>query len=75
MQCCLEPPGQHCIGFLPVQCCPKSTKAFALILLGQNCAGKNPMQCCTGFFYVMLSEASRKILHRVLNCAMLFQEY
>ena len=26
MQCCLEPLGQHCIGFLPMQCCPKSIK-------------------------------------------------
>ena len=23
---CLEPLGQHCTGFLPVQCCPKSIK-------------------------------------------------
>ena len=26
MQCCLEPLGQHCIGFCPVQCCPNSIK-------------------------------------------------
>ena len=23
---CLQPQGQHCIGYLPVQCCPKSIK-------------------------------------------------
>ena len=39
------------------------------------------MQCClepeiaNDFFYVKLSGASRIILHRVLTCAMLFQEY
>ena len=26
MQCCLEPLGQHCTKFLPVQCCPKSIR-------------------------------------------------
>ena len=28
MQCCLEPLGQHGIGFLPVQCCPNNIKVI-----------------------------------------------
>ena len=56
MQCCLEPLGQHCIGFLTVQCCPKCIKKT----LNRN------------FFYAMLSGVFRATLHRVLTCAMLF---
>ena len=59
MQCCLEPLGQHFIGFLPVQCCPKSIKTTLRKI----------------FSYTMLSGATQTILHRVLTCAMLSQEY
>ena len=47
MQYCLEPLGQHCIGFRPVQCFPKSMK--------QNCTGF--------FSHAMLAGASRTTLH------------
>ena len=76
MQSCLEPLGQHCIGFWPVQCCPMSIKA----------------KLHRFFFYAMLSGTSQTIfhricsytklpgafwatLHRVFSCAMLSQEY
>ena len=59
MQCCLEPLGQYGIGFLPVQCCPKSIKAKLHRII----------------FYEMLSGASRTTLHRVFTCAMLSHEY
>ena len=55
MQCCLEPSGQHRIGFWPVQCCPKSIKAKL----------HRSLSC------PMLSETSRTTLHRVFSCAML----
>ena len=56
MQCCLEPLGQHCIGFWPVHCCPKSIKTTLNRI----------------FSYALLSGASRTTLHRVFTCAMLF---
>ena len=55
MQCCLESLGQHDIGFLPVQCCPKSIKAkfhrtiFYAMLSGvshKTWQRLLPMQCC-----------------------------
>ena len=59
IQSCLEPFGQHYIGFSPVQCCPKSIeKTF-----NEN------------FSYAKLSEASRATQHRVFSCTMLSQRY
>ena len=58
-ECCLEHLGQHCMGFCPVQCCPKSIKTTLNRI----------------FSYTMLSEASQTTLHRALTCAMLSQEY
>ena len=56
VHCCLEPHGQHCTRFLPVQCCPKSIKTtlnriFSCALLslepqGQHCIGYLTVQCC-----------------------------
>ena len=58
IQCCLEHLG-HCVGFCPVQCCPKSIKTtFKRI-----------------FCYAMVSQASRTTLYRVLTCAMLSKEH
>ena len=59
MQCCLEPLGQHCIRFLPVQCCPKSIKTTLNMI----------------FSYAMLSGATQTTLHAILTCAMLSQDY
>ena len=59
MQSCLEPLGQHCIRFLPVQCCSKSIKTT----LHWICS------------YTKLSGASWTTLHRIFSCAMLSQEY
>ena len=53
MQCCLEPLGQYCIGFWPVQCYPKSIKRT----LHSICS------------YTKLSGASWTTLHRVSSCA------
>ena len=53
MQCCLEPLGQYCIGFWPVQCYPKSNKTT----LHRICS------------YTKLSGASWTTLHRVSSCA------
>ena len=36
--CCLEPQGQYCIGYLPVQCCPRSIKTTLNRIF--------PVQCC-----------------------------
>ena len=54
MQTYLEPLGQHWIGFLPVQCCPKSIRqklhrifSYAILsgTLGPYCIGFRPVQC------------------------------
>ena len=52
MQCCVELFGQHCIGFLPAQCYPRSTKTTLDRI----------------FSDAMLSGASWAILHRVFSC-------
>ena len=47
MQSCLEPLGQHCIGFLSAQCCPKSIKTTCCVeLFGQHCIEFRPVQFC-----------------------------
>ena len=56
---CLEPLGQHCIGFLPVQCRPKSIKTTLHRI----------------FSYAKLPGASRATLHRVFICVLLSKEY
>ena len=55
IQYCLEPQGQHCLGYLLVQCCPKSIKTTLSKIF--SCA--------------MLSETSWVTLHKVFTCAML----
>ena len=55
VQCCLEPHGQHCLGYLLVQCCPKSFKT-ALNRI---------------FPYAVLSGISWATLHNILTCAIL----
>ena len=54
VQCCLESLGQHCTGFLPVQCCPKNITTTlnrffhvqcCLEPLGQHCTRFLPVQC------------------------------
>ena len=59
MQCCLEPLRQRYIGFLPVQCYPKSIKTTSHSI----------------FSYAKLSGASRVTQHRVFSSAMLSQRY
>ena len=59
MLCCPESLGQHCIGFLPVKCCPKSIKTKLHMI----------------FTYAILSGASQTTLHRDLTCPMLSKEY
>ena len=56
---CLESLGQHCIGFLTLQCRPKSIKTTLHRI----------------FSYTKLPGASRATLHRVSICAMLSKEY
>ena len=55
VQCCLEPLGQHCIGFWPVQSCPKSIKTTLTRIFSVHCclepSGQYridflPVQCC-----------------------------
>ena len=58
MHCYLEPLGQHCTRFLPVQYGPKSIKATLNRIL----------------FRALLSGASRTTLHREFTCVMLSQE-
>ena len=59
MQFCLEPLGQYCIGFSPVQCYSKSIKTTLNRIIS----------------YAMLSRATQTTLHKILTCAMLSQEY
>ena len=51
----LEPPGQHCIGYLCLQCCPRSIKKTLIRIfrvlcwlesLGQNCIRFLPVLYC-----------------------------
>ena len=59
MQSCLEPLGQHCVGFSAVQSYPKSIKTILHRI----------------FSYALLPGASQILLHKVLTCAKLPQEY
>ena len=54
MQRSLGPLGKHCIGFLPVQCCPKSIKAklhsiFYAILSGASWTTLHRVFSCAMF--------------------------
>ena len=59
MQYYMEPLGQYCIGFSAVQCCPKSMKTILHRISS----------------YALLPGASRILLHKVLTCTKLSQEY
>ena len=58
MQSCLEPLGQHCVGFSAMQCCPKSIKKTLHMT----------------FSDAKLSRASWATLQRVFSCTMLSQQ-
>ena len=55
VQYCLNPQGQHCLGYLLVQCCPKSIKKTLNRI----------------FYCAMLSGTSWATLRKVFTCAML----
>ena len=68
MQCCLDSFGQHCIGFSPVQCCPKSIKVkLQRIFFMQCCLG--PLgQYCIGFLPAQFCPKSiNRTLHRIFS--------
>ena len=79
MQCYLEPPGQYCIGFWPVQCYPRvlredctelsgASVVWSLIKscpepLGQHCIRFSAVQC--------FPKCIKTILHRIFSYALL----
>ena len=72
MHCCLEPRRQHFIGYLPVQCYPRSTKTtLNKIFPVQRCL--EPVgQHCTRFLLVLCCPKSIEItLIRDFSRAML----
>ena len=89
MPCSLEPFGQFCIGFLTVQCCPKSittilNRVFSYVMFSAATRTKlHRLLTCAVFKTTLsrifsdtqLSGAFRITLHKFFNCAMLSQEY
>ena len=65
-----EPPDQHCAGFLPMQCCPKSIKTTSSRIFFMQCCLELQRKLGIRFFLcnaVPEDDSSRKILHRVKN--------
>ena len=56
MACCLEPLKQYCIGFLTMQCCPKTIEAIAGFFLEQSFLQPLIQHCIRVFTCAMLSQ-------------------
>ena len=66
MQSFLELFGQHCIGFLPVQCCPRSIRRKVQIIFFMHCCQEPLGQYCIGFRPVNIVQDCTA-LHRIFS--------
>ena len=62
VHCCLEPQGQHCIEYLPMQCYPRSIKTTLNRIFLVRCGLEPLRQHCTRFLPVPCSPKSIKVL-------------
>ena len=60
LNCCLEPQWQHCIGYLPVQYCPRSTKTTLNSIFPVQCCLEPLRQHCLRFLNVLCCPKSIK---------------
>ena len=72
VQCCLEPFGEYCTRFLPMQYFPKSIKTILSKMfsvqccqkvLGKHCTSLLPVQCCP--------KRIKTTMNRIFSCAIL----
>ena len=76
MQHCMEPFGQHCIEFWPVQCCPKNIKVKLCRIFFMHCCLERLWYYCIRFWPVQNCPKSiKKKLHRIVSYAMLSRAF